>query len=68
MAKIPEGPRRFFELNPFLPFVRLFQEPLSAGRIPEPSTIGLACLTPPPRSWPAGTYFVKKQRLFYLYL
>jgi len=68
IAKIPEGPRRFFECNPFLPFVRLFQDPLSSGRIPEPWTIGLACIYTSLAVIIGGTYFVRKQRLFYLYL
>jgi lipopolysaccharide transport system permease protein len=68
MKNIPAGPRQYFELNPILPFIRLFQNPISNGTLPDPQTFLLAAVYSVASLLLGFTFFARQQRRFYLYL
>lgn len=68
ISKIPEGPRQYFELNPILPFIRLFQSPISGGSLPDSNTFLLATIYSIASLLLGLAIFAHQQRRFYLYL
>jgi ABC-type polysaccharide/polyol phosphate export permease len=68
LSNIPAGPRAYFMLNPLVPFLQLFQDPMSKGLLP-PGTVFVQASIYAMVSLAAGTvFFVRSQRSFYLYL
>lgn len=68
IKNIPEGPRQYFEMNPILPFIRLFQNPISSGSLPDLQTFMLAAVYSVASLLLGFTIFARQQRRFYLYL
>jgi ABC-type polysaccharide/polyol phosphate export permease len=68
LANIPEGPRAYFALNPMVPFLQLFQDPISRGLFP-PSGVWMHAVIYTVVALVAGTFFFNRsQDSFYLYL
>jgi ABC-type polysaccharide/polyol phosphate export permease len=68
LTNIPEGARAYFAMNPIVPFLQLFQDPISRGLFP-PGTAFVYASIYTAVSLVAGTFFfVRSQRSFYLYL
>jgi lipopolysaccharide transport system permease protein len=68
LEKIPEGPRAYFALNPMVPFLELFQDPISKGLFP-PSGVWMQAAIYSVVALVAGTFFFNRsQDSFYLYL
>jgi ABC-type polysaccharide/polyol phosphate export permease len=68
LERIPPSARPYFELNPILPFLRLFQNPIFDGRAPAPETLALATAQAVVSLLLGYGVFVRAQRSFYLYL
>lgn len=68
ITQIPEPYRPIFELNPVLPFIRLFQIPIANGLWPSPMVFGQASLLAVVTLVIGLAVFVKNQKSFYLYL
>lgn len=68
ITQIPEPYRGVFELNPVLPFIRLFQIPIANGLWPSPAVFGQATVLAVVTFVLGLTVFVKNQKSFYLYL
>lgn len=66
--RIPVSFRPYFEMNPFLPYVRLFQEPINSGVFPSAQTIGIAAIYALVMFVFGTFFFVRSQRSFYLYV
>jgi lipopolysaccharide transport system permease protein len=60
--------RHYFELNPLLPFVRMFQEPISKGVLPSLETIIVSMLYAVVLFVFGSAVFSRAQKSFYSYL
>ena len=68
LTNIPAGPRAYFVLNPMVPFLQLFQDPISKGLFP-PTTALVQASVYTVVSLVVGTvFFIRSQRSFYLYV
>ena len=66
--RIPPHVRPYFELNPILPFIRMFQEPVCNGVLPSADTVLLAG-TYAALAFVFGTsLYLKSQKSFYRYI
>jgi ABC-2 type transport system permease protein len=65
---LPTRVRPYFEMNPVLPFIRLFQQPICDGALPPLATFGLAILYSVTMLGVGLTAFSRSERSFYLYL
>ena len=68
ISVIPPAVRPYFEMNPVLPFIRLFQQPISDGVVPSMETFGLAVLYSILAVGVGVPAFFRSERSFYLYL
>ena len=68
ITAIPETVRPYFEMNPILPFIRLFQQPICYGVMPSMETFGLAVLYSVLAVGVGVPAFFRSERSFYLYL
>lgn len=68
LSAIPESARHYFEANPVLPFVVLFQQPMCYGTIPPAATFGTAAMLAVLTLACGLTAFLRSERMFYLYL
>jgi ABC-2 type transport system permease protein len=68
LSTIPATVRPYFEMNPVLPFIALFQEPICHGAIPPVGTIGLAGIYAVAALVLGAGVFFRSERSFYLYL
>jgi len=67
ISRIPADKRRYFEMNPFMPFLHLFQDPLAFGRFPSWTTFGVGSVLAF-GVLGAGYYaFERSRSRFYLY-
>jgi ABC-type polysaccharide/polyol phosphate export permease len=66
-AIAPEN-QKYFEMNPLLPLIRLFQDPMGKGVLPQPETILLACVYAAVTFVLGTSIFARSQRSFYSYL
>jgi lipopolysaccharide transport system permease protein len=60
--------RKYFELNPILPFIQLFQDPISKGLLPSAETIVLSLIYAVILFIFGATVFTRSQKSFYPYL
>jgi lipopolysaccharide transport system permease protein len=60
--------RKYFELNPMLPFVRMFQEPISVGVLPSADTVLMAIIYSVIVFVFGTAVFARSQKSFYSYL
>lgn len=65
---LPTYVRPYFEMNPVLPFIRLFQQPICDGVLPSLPTFGLALLYSVTMLGIGLAAFSRSERSFYLYL
>lgn len=65
---LPARVRPYFEMNPLLPFIRLFQQPICDGALPSLNTFGLALLYSVTMLGVGLAAFSRSERSFYLYL
>jgi ABC-type polysaccharide/polyol phosphate export permease len=68
IATIPEGPRRFFEWNPMVPLLQLFQDPVSRGVLPDGQTFLISVAFAIAVLAAGLVAFARSERSFYLYL
>jgi lipopolysaccharide transport system permease protein len=68
MNAIPASARPYFEMNPVLPFIRMFQQPICYGVMPSVETLGLAFLYSVTVLVVGMAVFSRSERSFYLYL
>ena len=68
ITAIPASIRPYFEMNPVLPFIRLFQQPICDGVMPSLGTVGLASAYAIVVLGVGVTTFFRSERTFYLYL
>jgi ABC-type polysaccharide/polyol phosphate export permease len=68
LSKMPKEAQGWMELNPFLPFVRLFQEPIAFGRVPSMDVFAAAGLIAGIVLIAGFVTFSRAQKHFYLYL
>jgi len=68
ISTIPEGPRRFFEWNPMVPLLQLFQDPVSNGVLPDAQTFLISIVLATLALLAGLVAFARSQRSFYLYL
>lgn len=68
MSALPETVRPYFEANPVLPFIRMFQQPICDGVMPSIETLGLALLYSVTVLIVGVTAFTRSERSFYLYI
>jgi ABC-type polysaccharide/polyol phosphate export permease len=68
ITALPPHVQRWFALNPLLPFIRLFQQPICDGAIPSLATFGLALLYSLTMLGVGLAAFSRSERSFYLYL
>jgi|HigsolmetaAR202D_1030399.scaffolds.fasta_scaffold22679_2 ABC-type polysaccharide/polyol phosphate export systems, permease component len=68
LSALPPDARRYFEANPVLPFIRMFQEPIASGVVPSGETVLLATLYALVALVLGSTIFFRSQKSFYLYL
>lgn len=66
--QMPEPVRQYFALNIVYPFIRLFQDPLYYGRLPDSQTITLSMLYAFIMLVLGISVFVRSQRQFYMYV
>jgi ABC-type polysaccharide/polyol phosphate export permease len=60
--------QKYFEMNPLVPFLRLFQDPMGRGVLPSAETILLACVYAAAAFTGGTSTFARSQRSFYSYL
>ena len=65
---LPARVRPYFEMNPVLPFIRLFRQPICDGALPSLTTFGLALLYSVTMLGVGLAAFSRSERSFYLYL
>jgi lipopolysaccharide transport system permease protein len=68
LTQIAPAFRPFFELNPLLPFVRMFQDPISLGQLPSLDTIIVSVLYSVVLFVFGAAVFSRAQKSFYSYL
>jgi len=68
LERVSPGVRQYFVLNPMLPFLRLFQEPIALGHAPSFDTIVRAIVLAAASLAFGYSAFVRTERRFYLYL
>lgn len=68
ITALPAAVRPYFEMNPVLPFLRFFQEPICSGVWPSIETFGLAALYSVMMLGAGMAIFFRSERSFYLYL
>jgi ABC-2 type transport system permease protein len=68
LEKVPAYVRPLLEANPIVPFLRMFQDPVSRGVFPDPGTILIAGVGSAIVAVVGFTVFTRSQKLFYLYL
>jgi lipopolysaccharide transport system permease protein len=68
MSQISPTIRPYFELNPLIPFVRMFQEPISKGTLPSIETVLLAVIYSVILFVFGASVFSRAQKSFYSYL
>jgi ABC-type polysaccharide/polyol phosphate export permease len=68
LTQISPAFRPYFELNPILPFIRMFQEPISGGAMPSLETVVLAIIYAVILFVFGATVFSRAQKSFYSYL
>jgi lipopolysaccharide transport system permease protein len=68
ITDLPENVRPYFEANPVLPFIRMFQQPICHGVLPSIETFGLALLYSVTVLTVGVTAFSRSERSFYLYI
>jgi len=68
ITALPAYVRPYFEMNPVLPFIRLFQQPICDGALPSMNTFGLALLYSVAMLGIGLAAFSRSERSFYLYL
>ncbi len=68
ITSIPEGPRSYFVLNPIIPFLELFQYPVSKGILPPAETWMLSVSYSVVALIVGVFFFARSQDSFYLYL
>jgi ABC-2 type transport system permease protein len=68
ITALPVNVRPFFEMNPVVPFIRLFQQPICDGVMPSMATFGLALLYSVIMLGVGLAVFSRSERSFYLYL
>ena len=68
ITALPTRVRPYFEMNPVLPFIRLFQQPICDGALPSLTTFGLALLYSVTMLGVGLAAFSRSERSFYLYL
>jgi ABC-type polysaccharide/polyol phosphate export permease len=68
LTQIAPAFRPYFELNPFLPFVRMLQEPISRGVLPSADTVLISMLYAVVLFIFGAAVFSRAQKSFYSYL
>jgi lipopolysaccharide transport system permease protein len=68
MDVIPPVFRQYMEMNPILPFVRLFRDPIAFGRIPDVETLTLAVIYSALALILGTSIFARSQKSFYAYM
>ena len=68
IAALPAHVRPYFAMNPLVPFIRLFQQPICDGVVPAWTTFGLALLYAVTMLGIGLAAFSRSERWFYLYL
>ena len=68
LTQVSPAFRPYFELNPLLPFVRMFQEPISKGVLPSLETITVSSLYAVVLFVFGASVFSRAQKSFYSYL
>ena len=68
LSSIEPDKRQWFELNPILPFIRLFQDPVAQGVLPSTGTIATACAYALVLFVAGTLIFSRTQKGFYSYL
>ena len=68
LTQVAPAFRPYFELNPLLPFVRMFQEPISKGVLPTPETVVVSMLYAVVLFVFGAAVFSRAQKSFYSYL
>lgn len=68
METLSPGARQIVALNPFLPFVKLFQEPLTRGAVPSVETWAAACGIAAVTFLAGTATYQQLERRFYEYL
>lgn len=68
LSSLAPAHQRYFELNPLLPFIRLFQDPIARGVLPAPETVAAAAFLGVVTFAAGAAVFSRAQRSFYAYL
>jgi lipopolysaccharide transport system permease protein len=68
LTQVSPAYRPYFELNPLIPFVRMFQDPISKGVLPSVETVGIAIIYSVVFLVLGVTVFSRAQKSFYSYL
>ena len=68
LTNIPAGPRAYFALNPMVPFLQLFQDPISKGLFPPATAFAQASVYTVVSLVVGTVFFIRSQRSFYLYV
>jgi ABC-type polysaccharide/polyol phosphate export permease len=68
LSQLTPAHRKYFELNPFLPFLQLFQDPISKGVLPSVEAIAISTVYAVVLLFVGSTVFARSQKSFYAYL
>jgi ABC-type polysaccharide/polyol phosphate export permease len=68
ITSLPTNVQHYFEMNPLVPFISLFQQPICDGVMPSATTFGLALLYSATMLGIGLAAFSRSERSFYLYL
>lgn len=68
LSQVNPEHRKYFELNPILPFIQLFQDPISKGALPSMETIVISIIYAVILFVFGSAVFARSQKSFYAYL